>query len=189
MTDDPIGRLLQATATHDRDAFRHLYAETSPKLSGVLHRILGNRTEVDDAMQEIYVRVWQRAAQYRPERGAGLSWLIAVARNHALDRLRARPERQGLRQEVARDADGQDPLDRVADSAAGVEDRLVARGEARRVMDCFDELENDRAAAVRGAYIEGMSYLDLSERHGVPLNTMRTWLRRGLIRLRECMDR
>lgn len=189
MTEDPIGPLLERVATHDRDAFHSLYAATAPKLSGVLQRILGNRTEVDDAMQEVYVRVWQRAAQYRPDRGAGISWLIAVARNHALDRLRARPERSGLRQEVARDAEGQDPLDRVADNAAGVEALLVARGEAGRVLNCFDELENDRAAAVRGAYIEGLSYLDLAERHGVPLNTMRTWLRRGLLRLRECMDR
>ena len=189
MQEDLIGPLLQAVATQDRAAFQQLYATTSPKLSGVLHRILGNRTEVDDAMQEVYVRVWQRAAQYRPERGAGMGWLVAVARNHALDRLRARPERAGMRQEVARDADGQDPLDRVADATAGAETRLVARGEAKRVMNCFDELENDRAAALRGAYIEGMSYADLAERHGVPLNTMRTWLRRGLIRLRECMDR
>ena len=189
MPDDIIGSLLQRTATQDRTAFQQLYSETAPKLSGVLFRILGNRTEVDDAMQEVYIRVWQRAAQYRPDRGQGISWLIAVTRNHALDRLRARPERSGMRQEVARDEDGQDPLDRIADPSAGAEAGLVAKGEARRVVNCFDELEEDRAAAVKGAYVQGLSYQDLAERHGVPLNTMRTWLRRGLLRLRECMDR
>jgi len=187
-TDD-IADLLQRVALQDRAAFRALYSVAAPKLSGVLHRILGNRTEVDDAMQEVYIRVWQRAAQYRPDRGQGMSWLIAVARNHALDRLRARPERAGLRQETARDPEGLDPLERIADPAAGVEAGLVARGEARRVLDCFDELETDRAQAVKGAYIQGLSYQDLAERHGVPLNTMRTWLRRGLLRLRECMER
>lgn len=189
LTDDHIGSLLQRVATQDRRAFQSLYAEAAPKLSGVLHRILGNRTEVDDAMQEVFIRVWQRSAQYHPERGLGMSWLIAVARNHALDRLRARPERTGMRQETARDEDGQDPLDRVADRTPGVEAGLVARGEAQRVVDCFDELETARASAVRGAYIEGLSYQALSERHDVPLNTMRTWLRRGLQKLRECMDR
>ncbi|MFN4100544.1 MAG: sigma-70 family RNA polymerase sigma factor [Pararhodobacter sp.] len=189
MPDDHIGSLLQRIAAQDRAAFEALYSESAGKLSGVLHRILGNRSEVDDAMQEIYVRVWQRSAQYRPDRGAGMSWLIAVARNHALDRLRARPGRAGLRQETARDPDGQDPLERVADTAAGAEAGLVAKGEAKRVIECFDELETDRAAAVKGAYLQGLSYLDLAERHGVPINTMRTWLRRSLLRLRECMDR
>lgn len=156
---------------------------------GVLMRILGNRAEVDDALQEIFIRVWQRAAQYQPDKGRGMSWLIAVSRNHALDRLRRRPEAAGMRQDYARDADGQDPLDRIADTSAGAEDTLVATGEARRVMTCFEELEPDRAAAVKGAYLEGASYQDLAKRHNVPVNTMRTWLRRGLQRLKECLDR
>ena len=189
MSDDPIGPLLQRIASGDRTAFEALYSVSAAKLSGVLYRILGNKAEVDDAMQEIFIRVWQRSAQYRPDRGQGMSWLIAVARNHALDRLRARPERAGMWQAVARDEDGQAPLERVADPSAGAEAGVIARGEARRVVDCFDELESDRAAAIKGAYLQGLSYLDLAERHGVPLNTMRTWLRRGLARLRECMDR
>lgn len=64
----------------------------------------------------------------------------------------------------------------------------MAKGEARRVAECFDRLEPDRAAAVRGAYLQGLSYADLAVRHAVPLNTMRTWLRRGLLNLRECLD-
>ena len=64
---------------------------------------------------------------------------------------------------------------------------MIARGEARRVIDCMGRLEPDRAAAVRGAYLLGLSYQDLADRHGVPLNTMRTWLRRALIALRECL--
>lgn len=188
MSEDPIGALIGRVAQGDRAAFESLYRATAGKLSGVLGRILGKGSEVDDAMQEVFIRVWRRAAQYQPERGPGLGWLIAIARNHALDRLRARPERAGLRQEQARDADGQDPLDRLPAREAGVEAGLVAQGEARRVLECFDRLEDDRAAAVKGAYLQGLSYQDLAERHGVPLNTMRTWLRRSLLRLRECLD-
>lgn len=189
MPDDIVSELLQRVAAQDRAAFRDLYSAAAPKLTGVLFRILGNRAEVDDALQDVFIRVWQRAAQFQPDKGRGMSWLIAVSRNHALDRLRRRPEAAGMRRETARDADGQDPLERVADGAPGAEQVLVAQGEARRVMDCFETLEADRAAAVRGAYIEGASYLDLAERHGVPVNTMRTWLRRGLMRLKECLDR
>ncbi|WP_323036013.1 sigma-70 family RNA polymerase sigma factor [Pararhodobacter sp.] len=188
MTEDAISGLLQRVAGQDRVAFRVLYSEAAPKLTGVLTRILGNRTEVEDALQDVFIRVWQRAAQYQPDKGRGMSWMVAVARNHALDRLRRRPEAAGMRQAQARDAEGQDPLERIANSQPGVEASLMAQGEARRVMDCFGELEEDRASAVKGAYLEGVSYQDLAARHGVPINTMRTWLRRGLQRLKECLD-
>ena len=177
MTDDPIARLIQGCAAADRQAFRRLYRDSAAKLMGVLMRILGERAEAEDALQELYTRVWQRAGRYDPAKGRGMSWLIAVARNLAIDRLRARADTVG-------DAD----LDRIADSAPRAENRLVAMGEARRVADCFATLEPDRAQAVRGAYLDGLSYLDLARRHGVPLNTLRTWLRRSLLKLRECLD-
>ena len=189
MPDDVISDLLLRIATQDRVAFRDLYSAAAPKLTAVLARMLANRAEVDDALQEVFIRIWQRAAQYSPDRGLGMGWLIAVARNHALDRLRARPEAAGLHRVTARDDEGEDPLNRIPDPGAGVEAGLVAKGEARRVLDCFGELEPDRAAAVKGAYVQGLSYLELASRHDVPVNTMRTWLRRGLLRLRECMER
>ena len=77
----------------------------------------------------------------------------------------------------------------MADPAPGPEAMAVAGGENERIQHCLDELEQDRAAAVRGAYLKGESYAELAERHGVPLNTMRTWLRRSLMKLRECLER
>ena len=144
---------------------------------GVLLRILKERAEAEDALQEVYTRVWLRAGRYDATRGRGMTWLIAIARNLAIDRLRARG--------AALDDDG---LDTVADSTPRAETRLIAAGEARRVADCFDQLEPERAEAVRGAYLDGLSYVDLAARHMVPLNTMRTWLRRSLMRLKECLD-
>lgn len=188
MTDDATAEMLLRIAAGDRAAFRELYGMAGPKLSGVLYRILGNRTEVEDALQEVFIRIWRRASQYHPERGAAMSWLIAIARNHALDLVRARPQSRGHFRDEARDEDGRNPLERVADTRAGVETTLVAQGEARRVLDCMDELDPERARAVQGAYIQGLSYNDLAARHGVPLNTMRTWLRRGVQRLKECLD-
>jgi RNA polymerase sigma-70 factor (ECF subfamily) len=178
--DDPIAPLLARVAAGDRAAFRDLYAATAPKLMGVMLRMLGTRAEAEDALQEVFTRVWSKAGRYDPALGSGLGWMIALARNLAIDRLRARPA------DIASAEDG--AADAVADGRPGAEARLVAQGEARRVVDCMGQLEPDRAAAVRGAYLQGQSYQQLADRHGVPLNTMRTWLRRALIRLRECIE-
>lgn len=178
MTDDPIAPLLTRVAAQDRAAFGALYSAAAAKLMGVLIRILGDRAEAEDALQEVFTRVWLRAGRFDATRGQGMTWLIALARNHAIDRLRARPPR----------FEDSDEMETVADTAPRAETQLVAKGEARRVAECFDRLEPDRAAAVRGAYLQGLSYGDLAARHAVPLNTMRTWLRRGLLNLRDCLE-
>ena len=175
--DDPVAALIAKCATADRAAFRTLYRDTSAKLMGVLLRMLRERAEAEDALQEVYTRVWLRADRYDPAKGRGMTWLIAIARNLAIDRLRARP-----------DSHSDDGLDTVQDSAPRAETRLVAQGEARRMAECFDTLDPDRAEAVKGAYLNGLSYLDLAARHAVPLNTMRTWLRRSLLKLKECLE-
>lgn len=178
MTDDPISDLLVQVAARDRDAFRALYSAASAKLFGVTLRILKDRAEAEDALQEVFTRIWLKAHRFDKGRARGMTWLITIARNHAIDRLRARPA----------SADGDETLAGLADGKPGVESRLIAKAEARRVMDCFDVLEVDKAEAIRGAYLSGLSYEDLAKRHSVPLNTMRSWLRRGLMKLKECLD-
>jgi len=176
--DDMIADLLQKTAAQDRAAFRQLYSQSSSKLMGVLLRILNNRAESEDALQELYTKVWLKAGRYDATKGRGMTWLIALTRNLAIDRLRQRPDH------VSDD----DAMAAAADPAPRAETRLIATGEARRINDCFAALEPDRAAALRGAYLTGLSYIDLAARHDVPLNTMRTWLRRSLLKLKECMS-
>ena len=190
LTEDTLHLLLQKVAREDRAAFREVYRISAPKLTGVLTRMLRDRTEVEDALQDVYIRVWQRAAQFDCARGAAMGWLVTIARNAALDRLRARPEARGLTQATARvDMAEDDPVARLPAPGPGAEAQMQARDVARRIVACFGELEDDRAAAIRGAYLQGFSYQELAERHDVPLNTMRTWLRRGLLRLKECLDR
>jgi RNA polymerase sigma-70 factor, ECF subfamily len=192
VSDDTLTRSLQKVARQDRPAFRQVYSLSAAKLAGVLTRMLRDRAEVEDALQDVYVRVWQRAAQFDAARGEAMGWLVAIARNVALDRLRARPESRGFSHVSPRpgaDADAPDPIDRLPAQGPSADGRLMAGDQARRIVDCFDELETDRAEAVRGAYLQGLSYQDLAQRHAVPLNTMRTWLRRSLVRLKECLDR
>ena len=179
MGDDPVAELIGRVAAQDRAACRALYAATSAKLMGTLLRMLGNRGEAEDALQEVYTRVWLRAARFDAARGRGMTWLIAIARNHAIDRLRQKGEVQGA---------DDDAVDALPDDSPTAERRLIAKGEAGRLADCFATLEPDRADAVRGAYLGGLSYQDLASRYDVPLNTMRTWLRRSLLKLRECLD-
>lgn len=175
---DPIADLIAATGRADRAAFRALYSAASAKLFGVALRILRDRSEAEDAVQEVFTRVWLNARRYDPGRGRGMTWLIAIARNHAIDRLRARPA--ATEDETA--------FASVADGTPGPEARSIARGEARRIADCFDLLKPARAEVVRGAYLNGLSYQQLSRHHGVPVNTMRSWLRRGLQKLKECLE-
>ncbi len=178
MTETTLANLLTRIAAQDRAAFRALYAAASAKLFGTLLRILGNRAEAEDALQEVFTRVWLRAGRYDPEKGQPMTWLIAITRNHAIDRLRARAD--------VTMADGE--AEAIVDRKPSVETSLIKQGEARRIVDCMGQLEPDRARAVQGAYLGGLSYQQLADNHAVPINTMRTWLRRSLASLRECMD-
>lgn len=179
MTPQDITKLIVRTSMKDRSAFDLLYRQTSAKLFGVCLRVLNDRAEAEEALQEVFVKIWTKADRFAVSDLSPISWLVAIARNHAIDRIRAR--RRGT---VAID----EALE-VADPNPGPEAAAVAGGEAERINGCLDELEKDRAAAVRGAYLKGESYAELAERHGVPLNTMRTWLRRSLLKLRECLER
>jgi RNA polymerase sigma-70 factor (ECF subfamily) len=176
---DHLETLLARVALRDRAAFSELYRATSAKLFGICLRVLVDRPKAEEALQEVYVKIWNRADRYRVTGHSPMTWLITVARNHAIDRLRAEgPPTADLEAVTPMAAPGPTP-----------EQSAIAAGEARRIAACLDELPADRAEAVRGAYLEGQSYRDLAERHGVPLNTMKTWLRRSLLSLKECLSR
>ena len=179
MTPQDITKLIVRTAMRDRGAFDTLYRQTSAKLFGVCLRVLNDRAEAEEALQEVYVKVWTKADRFAVSELSPMSWLIAVARNHSIDRLRQR----------RRPTEDIDEAVAIADPNPGPEALAVMGDQRDRVFSCLEELEEDRAAAVRGAYIMGESYAELAERHSVPLNTMRTWLRRSLMKLRECLER
>jgi len=178
MTPHDITKLIIRTSMKDRGAFDLLYRHTSAKLFGVCLRVLKDRAEAEEALQEVFVKVWTRADRYAVSELSPITWLVAIARNHAIDRIRAR--------RVA-SADLEEAID-VADPRPGPEALALAGSERVRIFQCMEALEKDRADAVRGAYLVGESYAELAERFGVPLNTMRTWLRRSLMKLRDCLE-
>ena len=176
---EEIEDLIGKVSLGDRQAFGRLYDLTNAKLFGVALRVLKDRASAEDVLQETYMKVWRRADRYARGGTSPMTWLITIARNTAIDKLRAR-----------RDSDDIDAMaDMLPGSGPTPEQVAVAAGEAGRIADCLGELESPRDKAVRGAYLEGLSYAELSERLDVPLNTVRTWLRRSLISLRECMER
>ncbi|MBB3592718.1 RNA polymerase sigma-70 factor (ECF subfamily) [Rhizobium sp. BK529] len=172
---DLIGRV----ALGDRKAFAALYNQTSPKLLAICLRILGNRNEAEEVLQEVYIKIWQRAGAFTAGSLTSAAWLAAIARNQSIDAIRARKP-------VADEVDSM--LD-LADAGPDPEAQVVIGDEGRRIDTCMEELEADRAVAVKRAYVEGLSYRELADQFGIPLNTMRTWLRRSLLKLRECMER
>ncbi len=174
-----VERLIERVARRDRGAFLALYDATGAKLHGVCLRVLKDPAEAEDALQDAFVKVWRHADRYRANGLSPMTWLIAVARNSAIDRLRGRRAGAG---------GGDAALAQLSDPAPGPEALAVAASQAREIARCLEELPDTRAQAVRGAYLDGQSYRDLARRFGVPLNTMRTWLRRSLVKLRECLE-
>lgn len=177
---EQISELILRVALRDRIAFDRLYAATSAKLFGTCLRVLKDRGEAEEAVQEVFIRIWLKADRFAVTGQSPMSWLIAIARHHAIDRLRARHEMTGAVDDTALD---------IRDPSPGPEAIAVATGERHRLDDCLAELDANRGNAVRSAYLEGDSYADLAARYNVPLNTMRTWLRRSLMRLKECLQR
>lgn len=178
-TPADIETMIARIALRDRGAFAALYDATSAKIFGVCLRVLGNRAEAEDALQEVYLRVWHKADSYAVTGHSPISWLVTVARNLCVDRLRRRKVPvQAL-----------DAAEVIADSRPDPEAQVIARSETARIDQCLDELEAPRADAVRRAYLDGETYAELAARHAVPLNTMRTWLRRSLMKLKECLTR
>jgi RNA polymerase sigma-70 factor (ECF subfamily) len=175
---DELATLLSRVALRDRKAFARLYDLASPKLFGIALRILRDRTEAEEALQEIFIKVWQHAERFKPDEGCPMTWMGAIARNHAIDAIRARkPQASDL-----------DEAFDIASSEPGPEALAINASEGSRIEKCMKTLESDRADAVKRAYVEGLSYQELAEFYKIPLNTMRTWLRRSLLKLRECLD-
>ena len=176
--EETLAALLAATAQGDRAAFARLYQATSAKLFGVTVRILMRRSLAEDVLQEVYVRIWDRASDYRPDKGAPMTWMITIARNRAIDALRRDRPTMPIDSPA---------FEEPADPERSPFDWALAGEEARRLRGCLDLLEADHRRLILLAYCEGHTQEDLARRTGRPLGTVKSWLRRGLARLRDCL--
>ena len=172
---------LSRVAAGERNALQTTYRLTSAKLFGVCLRILSDRAEAEDVLQEVYVTVWQKAADFDPARASPMTWLITIARNRSIDRLRA----SGRSRRMAPLEDATD----IADTAPLPESLMEDAQANARLKNCLGGLEGHEQKALHGAFFDGATYEEMAERMSVPLGTMKSWIRRALLKLRACLER
>ncbi len=171
--------LLAAVAKGDEDAFARLYAATRAKLYGVLLRILGWQALADEVMQETYLKVWTTAGSFDPALASPITWMVAMARNRAIDIMR----RKG---EFAFEAEADEALGTASKPSTPLA-RSEMTEELKRLLSCLGKLDPERQRIVLLAYYSGWSRERLAKELDIPVNTIKTWLRRSLVEVRECM--
>ncbi|WP_454885043.1 sigma-70 family RNA polymerase sigma factor [Sphingomonas oryzagri] len=173
-----LATALQRVASGDRVAFEEVYRRTSVKLFGVCLRILPVRQEAEEALQEAYLSVWRRAGSFDAARGTAMTWLMTLTRNRAIDRLRSSGRFAAAPIEWA---------DEIADPAPGAADVLAMGDDEQRLAYCLGTLEGGDATLIRTAFFDGSTYAELASRTSTPLGTVKSRIRRALLKLRDCL--
>ena len=176
-----LDHLLARCALADGGAFAELYAATSAKLFAVVLRILKNRELAEDALQDVYIRIWQSAADYHAGRGAVMTWMTSIARYRAIDMLRR--ANAGIKVSAG-DADA---VDTQHAPGAGPVEFAVQQAANTRLTACLDELDPPRRTCLVLAYCDGYTHDELSVKLGSPVGTIKSWIRRGLLALKACL--
>lgn len=178
-TNEAQAQLLRA-ALGDRAAFEALFRNVSGALLAVCVRLLPDRAEAEDVLQESFVAIWHKADQFDPQRATAMTWMIAIARNKAIDRLRGGA--QALRRASVELAD------ELSDETPSPAARAEAISEVELLRICLEALEPRRRQLIRTAFFDGDTYEELAQRTGSPVGSVKSWIRRGLLQLRACLE-
>jgi RNA polymerase sigma-70 factor (ECF subfamily) len=178
---EQLADLLARCALHDQAALRRLYELASAKLFGVAMRILRRRDWAEDVLQESFVAVWNHAQRYDVNKSAPMTWMSSIVRNRSLDWLR-RSREETVSEERER------MFEEIADEAPGPDMLLQRSTDASALAECLRGLSHGERQSLTLAYYFGMSHLELANHLREPLGTVKTWIRRGLDRLRGCMS-
>lgn len=168
---------LEACARGDQDALRALYEAEGPRLTGMAQRLLRRRDLAEEAVQDGFAQIWRKAAQFDRTVGSARGWIYAVVRNRALNMLR-----DGAREDIV------DPEDLNALRQTAAEEAWRDLDAQGRLRACLAALEPERRRAILLAYVLGMTQGEIAGAMGAPLGTVKAWVRRSLIALRECMS-
>jgi RNA polymerase sigma-70 factor, ECF subfamily len=175
--DDDTALLLQRCAGGDRGAFRALYDRWGSRIHGIALRITRQAPLAADATQDAFVQIWQQAHRFDPARGSAEAFLVSLVRYRALDLVRRQ----------SREVPGYEPDD-LQDDTPDALSRLVATAEGAALHRCLGMLDADRRRLVVLAFVEGLSHSELAQRLRLPLGTVKSWIRRSLLSLRECLS-
>lgn len=182
-----LADLLARTALADQAAFAELYRVTSGQLYAIAVRIVRDQAAAEEILQDVYVSVWHHAGTYAASKSQPLTWLTSIARNRCLDQLRKRElDTVSMTREDddERDAD----MDFAAEGPTPM-DMLLSGADRRSVRECVDDLEGGQKQAIALAFYQGLTHAELAAQLKQPLGTIKSWVRRGLERLRQCLDR
>lgn len=179
---DDLAQLLARCALKDRRAFEQLYRQSSAQLFGLIVRIVRDREWAGDILQESYVKVWHHAGDFTPTQAQPLTWMGAIARHQAIDALRRAARRPQTTVDV-------EELHSLADEADGPAEHVEQNDRDQQLHTCLNELAGEQRQAVELAYFAGLTHEELAARLGRPLGTVKSWVRRGLLRLKECLER
>lgn len=169
-------------AAGEGDALEAIYSATNRKLFGICLRILGDEKEAEDALQDVYIDLYRRADRYDPERASPISWLACMARNRAVDRLRAGGK-------VRAGAVAEDEAFDVADSAVAADEKLVLDERDARIHTCLATLDAKQRSAIRDAFFGGATYVQLAEAGDMSVSAIKSRVHRGLAKLKTCLER
>jgi len=170
---------LERVADGNRVALKQVYDLTAAKLLGVIMRICRDREQSEDVLQDVYLKVWRRAGRFDRAKASPITWLCAIARNAAIDWMR----KHGRNMEVA-----DDTVPEVADETADAEGALCDAQERDLLRRCLDDLQDDHRRSIRLAFFDGLTHSELAQAIGVPLGTVKSWVRRGLATLKVCLS-
>jgi RNA polymerase sigma-70 factor (ECF subfamily) len=178
---EDLALLLTRCAAGDRAALQAFYRQTSAVVFARILRLVRDRALAEEVLQETYLSVWRHAGRYDRNSGAPMTWVTSIARYRALDVIQRRHPVLSLEESGV--------VDTTADSAASPLDAAVASAERRALMACLDELEAEARRSIELAYWHGLSYAEVAEVTKRPEGTVKSWIRRGLQRLRRCLER
>jgi RNA polymerase sigma factor (sigma-70 family) len=186
-----LAQLLSRVALGDRAAFANLYRDSRAHLFGVILRINPDRAQAEDLLQDIFINIWRSAGSFDAARAQPMTWLTSIARNRAIDSLRRQKADVQTISSTVVDADGEenDLLAAQASEAAGPLDLLVQAAQARDVAHCVGELSADQQQCVALAFYQGLSYSEVADHLAQPLGTVKSWVRRALLSLKDCLGR
>ncbi len=170
---------LMATGVQDRAAFRTVYLLTSAKLFGICLRICHDRQAAEDVLHDVYVTVWQRASGFDPGRASPITWLSTIARNRSIDWRRSNARHPSEPLPATFD---------ILDNSPSAIDLMLGDETLRRLRDCLAALEDRQRGAISQAFFDGVTYAELAARGDTPLGTVKSWVRRGLLSLKKCLD-